>query len=207
MTEKEKEYFRQYHLKNKERKCAMAKQWRLDHPEQYKLTKQQYVEQHKEEKAEKDKEYYEANKEKLKEYKRQWCIKNKERLREKRKAYKKNNPEIIKRLAKKYVSQARIKIARNLRNRLWYAVAKGHKSASTLELLGCSIDCLMQHLEASFTEGMSFENYGEWHIDHIIPCASFDLTDYEQQKLCFHYTNLQPLWAVDNIRKSDTMPI
>jgi hypothetical protein len=51
---------------------------------------------------------------------------------------------------------------------------------------------------------MSWENHGEWHIDHIRPCASFsDLTQLEQQKQCCHYTNLQPLWAIDNILKSD----
>jgi hypothetical protein len=65
------------------------------------------------------------------------------------------------------------------------------------------VEQLRQHLEAQFTDGMSWDNYGRdgWHIDHIRPCASFDLTDPEQQRQCFHYTNLQPLWAADNIRK------
>lgn len=49
---------------------------------------------------------------------------------------------------------------------------------------------------------MSWENYGEWHIDHIKPCSSFDLSDPKQQKECFNYTNLQPLWAIDNLKKS-----
>ena len=49
---------------------------------------------------------------------------------------------------------------------------------------------------------MTWDNYGEWHIDHIKPCCGFDLTDFEQQKKCFHYTNLQPLWAKDNITKN-----
>lgn len=49
---------------------------------------------------------------------------------------------------------------------------------------------------------MSWDNFGEWYIDHIKPCCSFDLTDIEQQKKCFHYTNLQPLWAIDNLKKS-----
>lgn len=80
----------------------------------------------------------------------------------------------------------------------------GSKSVKTEALLGCSIICARQHLEAQFLPGMSWDNHGEWHIDHIRPCASFDLTDLEQQKECFHYTNLQPLWAADNLRKSDT---
>jgi len=75
------------------------------------------------------------------------------------------------------------------------------KTTSTMKLCGCSLDKLQQHLESQFTDGMSWENKGEWHIDHIKPCAAFDLTDVEEQKKCFHFTNLQPLWALDNIRK------
>jgi len=77
------------------------------------------------------------------------------------------------------------------------------KAAEFNEIVGCSGAFLANWLAQSFTAGMSWENHGEWHIDHIRPCASFDLTDPEQQKQCFHYTNLQPLWAKDNLAKSD----
>jgi len=79
------------------------------------------------------------------------------------------------------------------------------KSKTSKNLLGCSLEVLKFHLECYFTKGMSWDNYGYygWHIDHIKPCAAFDLTDPEQQKQCFHYTNLQPLWAEDNMKKSD----
>jgi hypothetical protein len=63
----------------------------------------------------------------------------------------------------------------------------------------------MEFLEKKFLPGMNWENYGEWHIDHIVPCSSFDLSKSEQQKICFNYSNLQPLWAADNIRKSDSI--
>ena len=72
----------------------------------------------------------------------------------------------------------------------------------TVELLGCTIEEARSHLESQFSEGMSWENAGEWHIDHIRPCASFDLTYPEQQMMCFHHTNLQPLWAKDNLSKN-----
>lgn len=79
-----------------------------------------------------------------------------------------------------------------------------NKKTSVLNLLGCSMDELLVHLESQFTEGMNWNNRDKWHVDHIKPCASFDLTDFEQQKLCFHYTNLQPLWAFDNHSKHDS---
>lgn len=80
---------------------------------------------------------------------------------------------------------------------------KEYKSGHTSELIGCSVAQLKNYLESLFQPGMTWSNYGRngWHIDHIRPCASFDLTDEKQQKQCFHYTNLQPLWAIDNLKK------
>jgi hypothetical protein len=74
-----------------------------------------------------------------------------------------------------------------------------------VENLGCSISEAKQYLESLFLEGMSWNNHGlrGWHIDHIIPCHSFDLTNPEERKKCFHYTNLQPLWALDNMKKGN----
>ena len=75
------------------------------------------------------------------------------------------------------------------------------KTSKTQELVGCNYDFLMGYLEKQFTKGMTWQNYGKdgWHIDHIKPCASFDLTNPQQQRECFHYTNLQPLWATSSI--------
>ena len=86
-----------------------------------------------------------------------------------------------------------------LRRRMLKAVSS--KSSSTRDLTGCTFDQLMTHLESQFVDGMTWENHSDWHIDHIKPCASFDLTDPEQQKQCFHYKNLQPLWAAENLAK------
>lgn len=78
------------------------------------------------------------------------------------------------------------------------------KFDTTIRLTGCSIQDLKHYLELQFQPGMTWDNYGlhGWHIDHIKPCASFDLTDPEQQKECFYFTNLQPLWAKENRMKS-----
>ncbi len=77
------------------------------------------------------------------------------------------------------------------------------KNSSSLDLLGCSAPELLKHIESLFVDGMSWDNRSLWHIDHIRPCSSFDLTDVNQQKCCFHFSNLQPLWAMDNMIKSD----
>ena len=99
-------------------------------------------------------------------------------------------------------------LVRNLYGRLYVVVTSQYnvKAAATLELLGCTPEHLRAYLEAQFEPGMSWENYGRdgWHVDHIRPCASFDLTDPAQQRECFHFANLQPLWAADNLAKRDT---
>lgn len=108
-------------------------------------------------------------------------------------------------LAKKMKQDGQFKIRKNIRDRMRSAMKGKSKSKNTMELLGCTIEELKTHLEKQFTHGMNWDNYGKkgWHIDHILPCASFDLTDPEQQRECFHYTNLQPLWATDNYKKKD----
>ena len=78
------------------------------------------------------------------------------------------------------------------------------KTSKTAKLLGCEWETVKQHIERQFTKGMTWDNQGEWHVDHIIPLASAN-TEEELIKLC-HYTNLQPLWAKDNLSKSDKMP-
>ncbi len=94
-------------------------------------------------------------------------------------------------------------IINRLRSRLRNALKrkKVTKSKKTLELVGCTLEDLKSHLESKFQENMSWENYGSWHIDHIRPCDSFDLTDPEQQRACFNWKNLQPLWARENLVK------
>jgi hypothetical protein len=78
------------------------------------------------------------------------------------------------------------------------SVKKTHRYA---KLLGCFAHELKAHIEGQFVEGMSWENRGEWHVDHIRPCATFDLSDPAQMTECFHYTNLRPLWAKDNMSR------
>jgi len=101
------------------------------------------------------------------------------------------------------------RIASNLRTRVGQLLKNKNKSQKTAELLGCSFKTFQQYLESQFKPGMSWTNYGlkGWHIDHIKPCKSFDLTKLEEQKKCFHYTNLQPLWAEENWAKGSKISV
>lgn len=92
-----------------------------------------------------------------------------------------------------------------MRERLRAALHGITKGKSTMLLVGCSVIQLKKHLAKQFHTGMSWNNYGEWHIDHIKPCASFDLLDLAAQIECFHYTNLQPLWASANQSKGNRL--
>ena len=104
---------------------------------------------------------------------------------------------------KKYLSDTSNRLADNLRSRLRKAIKNNQKTGSAVDDLGCSIEELKIYLESQFQDNMSWDNYGlkGWHIDHIIPLASFDLTIEEEFKKACHYTNLQPLWAKDNLIK------
>jgi hypothetical protein len=109
---------------------------------------------------------------------------------------------------KRYYQDITYKLGSLLRNRIWKALKiQGlQKNDTTMELTGCSKEELIEYLESQFSKGMTWENwslYG-WHIDHIRPVSSYDLSDPAQVKECFHYSNLQPLWAIDNLKKSDS---
>ena len=154
------------------------------------------------------KEYYQANKEYRKKYDKEYRKANKEKRNKSAKEYRQANKERINESSKEYQRERRktdplFKMKGNLRKRTWEAFKnKGYsKNTKTQEMLGVDWEVAKTHIERQFTKGMNWNNYGEWHIDHIIPLASAN-TIQELKKLC-HYTNLQPLWAKDNIIKSD----
>ncbi len=154
-----------------------------------------------------------AVRERMKEYQKQFKKRYRKQTREYNKEYQKEyklRPEVIQR-KRKYAQCPEVKERRrvvgNLRGRMRLALKGGNKAGSTLELLGIAdkdnpIEFLWQYLEKQFKSWMTRENYGKWHVDHIRPCSSFDLTDSEEQKRCFRYTNLQPLWAKENFSKN-----
>jgi hypothetical protein len=125
--------------------------------------------------------------------------------------YRAKNPEKVGAHNEAYKAARRkadpgFRLLESLRKRLCKVMRGESKSSPTKELVGCSIGYLRDWLAWQFQPGMGWHNYGQWHIDHIRPCASFDLTDPAQQRECFHFQNLQPLWAKDNIRKGTKCP-
>ena len=113
----------------------------------------------------------------------------------------KTRKELINKRRKKWYSLPQNRIAMICRVRIREALKGKKKLLNTEILLGCSFNNFKKYLESKFLPNMSWNNYGQWHIDHKLPCSSFNLSDLKKQKECFHYTNLQPLWAKDNLKK------
>lgn len=116
------------------------------------------------------------------------------------------NPDLAKKERSKKNARVkadpRQKLMHALRIRLLRALKGDYKSGSAVRDLGCSIDYFKKWIEEQFQEGMTWDNHGEWHLDHVRPLYKFDLSDREQLLEAMHYTNYQPLWAIDNMRKN-----
>lgn len=146
--------------------------------------------------------------------------KNREKIILSVKIYQQNHREERKAYLKKYKAEHKIERNRNqrlylknpvnkliqfYRQRIWETLKYNHK-AHTLGLIGCSMKVWRSHLEKQFKVGMSWANYGKWHVDHIRPLASFDFKKNPKlQFIAFNYKNTQPLWAVENLKKSNTI--
>lgn len=141
--------------------------------------------------------YEKENAEKIAERKRKYYLKNKERINKRQRKYEKY----------KYYSDPVFRLSRKIRGRLREFVRKLEipKVQRTHQYLGCDYKFFRDHIESRFIDGMNWERLlrGEIHIDHIRPISSFNLLDENELKQAFHYTNCQPLWARDNLKKSD----
>jgi len=106
----------------------------------------------------------------------------------------------------RYYDNPQHKISTGLRQELRLYLFTKYKCKKITSLIGCSQEELRNYFESKFANGMTWKNYGYdgWHIDHIVPCIKFDLTQPSEQAKCFHYTNLQPLWKNDNLSKGTT---
>lgn len=187
---------KEYHKNNSVKIIAYQKEYRLKNHDKIKKIRVERYKKNKEYIKQKASEYYYKNKDTAK-------------YNNRRSVWRKNNKHKLSQYWKnKRKTDEIYHIGAVVRSRVNMALKrdKASKSGNTETLLGCSIKQLKQHLEKQFAHGMSWENQGEWHIDHIIPCSSFNLINPEEQKKCFHYTNMQPLWASDNIKKGNKLP-
>lgn len=213
------EYMKAYYRKNKEKFIARAKEWKKANQEKvlaggasYRKRNAEkiraYNAANRERGIERSKRYYEATKTVQLEKQRvryekdkkrflaraaKWKAANRDEVRRKQMAYKRNR--LLNDLVFRFVENARKRISNALKG-------VGAKSARTMDLLGCTGAEAVIHLEKQFRDGMSWANRKEWHVDHIRPLTSFDLTKPEQQRIAFHYSNLQPLWAKENRSKA-----
>lgn len=189
---------------HREKYCADARKRRIENPEKHREVNRKFRLTHLKERYEYTRKYQKNHPEKVREYAHKHRLNNPEKIQESNHKYSTENREKINKYHRnRRCNDYEYRLVSNCRARI-ISVLKGvSKSASTMELLGCDMKTLWEHLESQFLPSMTRENHGMfgWHIDHIKPCNAFDLTDPKQQKECFHYTNLQPLWAEDNWKK------
>ena len=177
---------KKYYLNNKAKQIKSKNVIVMSDTEKYKKQYRKYIVY--------QEKYRKKNREKINQKIREWYYKNKDRVRANQRIYEREGA---------YRNSLHFKIKDGMRKRILEVLKRdgGKKTQRTMKLVGCTVEELKQHIEKQFKPGMSWEQRHLFHIDHIIPCASFDLTKLSQQKKCFHYTNLQPLWAIDNIKK------
>jgi hypothetical protein len=201
------EYNKKYREENKLILLEKQKIYREENREEIKIRKQLHDSSNREKNRLRAKKWNEKNKDKKSEYSKSYYQNNKVTIRNRQNEL--NNTTEYKQKVYNNRNKPNNKIKDRLRHRIREAIKEqyGKKAYKTMELLGCSVDECRKWLESKFLHGMSWGNYGKWHIDHILPCASFDLTKPEEQLKCFHYTNLQPLWAKDNLSKGSKLPL
>jgi hypothetical protein len=189
-----KEYMNQYKLTHKKEKAIHDAIYYQKHKEEVRKKQNIYSKKyHKTHKLE-EKKYREEHKKEISIGKRNCYLKKREYYLECMKKYQ----ETHRRERNQHEKNRRridnnYRILLNIRTRINLALKRNSKITTTTKLLGCSLDFLKLHLESQFKLGMNWDNYGKWHVDHKIPCASFDLSKPSEQRKCFHYTNLQPL--------------
>lgn len=154
-----------------------------------------------------EKRWRDKNKERIKLTQERFYKNHPGRMLEKRREWKRNNPEKVRKSRQIYKKKIQVRISASLSVRMRLALKNiGMKKTETAtKILGCSKEYFLKYLENQFTEGMNWDNYGNgndrWNIEHADPCCSFDLTKIEEQRKCFHYSNLRPMWQVDNLAK------
>lgn len=165
------------------------------------------------------------DKKKIDAYQEEYRKKNRLLIRSKKRIYYQNNKEKVKKKVKEYRLKNTAKINKYHKNKYnndslrkimvlhrarigkFFSKNKTYRANKSIEMLGCTPEEFKKHLESKFKEGMTWSNHGKmgWHVDHIIPLSTFDLSNSEQAKIAFHYTNTQPLWWHENLSKGNKL--
>jgi hypothetical protein len=220
-NESKKEYLKRYQAENRERIAAQRKAYREQNRERVALQKREYAERNKDKvklaqsaKYEKNKErylqqmkeMYAANSEEIKKKRMDYYYKNKDRINARQKESKDKNrgkerPQKAAYCRRRRAKDVNFLLIGRMRCGINDALRLGKfpKTGKTSELLGSDMDTLRSHIESKFKEGMTWENRRLWHIDHVIPLSS--AKTIEEINGLFHYLNLQPLWASENLKK------
>jgi len=179
-------YAKSYRIKNRKKINKNARKYYQNHKEEIKKANRKYYQEHKEYRNQQDRIYYKNHREERKKY----C--------------KENRNKINKYENQKYHSDINFNIAMKLRARLRGVLKNKHKYSSVIKMLGCSFKDFKNHFISKFTKGMTWKKFmqGKIHIDHITPLSSFDLSIEKNQYEACHFSNIQPLWASANLRKS-----
>ncbi len=177
----QKHYSSLYYRKNKKKILAYTKNWSIANKESRRKSSREWARRN----SHRYKDYYKKNKKRIKLLR----FKRKDRIN----AYFRNRRK----------NDSLFKLTGNLRSRIWsfLKVKNLNKTNTLITMLGCDLETFKTHIKHQFKKGMTWENYGKWHIDHILPlCISKDINDV---KKLMHYTNLQPLWAEENLKKAN----
>jgi len=211
-----KDYNKKWYQKNKERLRKKSLQYHYDNRDKVLKRMAKYNKKHKEKHRKIAREYYFKNKDEINKSCKEWRQKNIEHDRQRSREYyykhrdkmindatnyaKNNRDKINKRIKNKIKSDPTYKLKLALQSRTSAALTS-YSSSTFEEFLGCSIQKARKHIELQFKKGMMWSNHGKWHIDHIRPVSSFDLSKKDQIYKCFNFKNLQPLWAKENLSK------
>jgi hypothetical protein len=198
----------EYRKKNREKVNQSSKNWRNNNPENYKKTIQKYLEKNPNMTSTERIKVYRQDENFKKKYslkRKEYYQNNVEQEREKSKKYYHENKQIIRKKNNEWKNDKRkndgfYRMKINLRHRLRDYLIGESKGKRTKEIVGLDKIKFKLYIQSKFVDGMSWENYGKWHLDHIKPLCS--AKDNEEALMLNHYTNLQPLWAEDNLRKN-----
>lgn len=219
--EKSKQYKKHYYIthreelrqqdkisyeQNKEERKQQAREYYKTHKEESKQQHLKYLEKNSAIVKQRLKDYADKHRDKIREYKKQYCEQHKEAVLQYKKEYQNTHREERNARSRDRAKvDSLYKITCQLHVRVRSALRGLNKSLKTSELIGCDYLFLREWLENQFIENMTWDNYGEWHMDHILPCTKFSLINPIHQKICLNYRNLQPMWGVDNMIKHNSL--